>query len=193
MDLLLTQAFEESRYYRRFHHTIFVLAITLYSGLLALQLSKPIITNQGFTKWALVAIVGLIIPIYLCRLIIQYHVTIAKLNYVIYSLGSSKYRASRDSLHDTLLPHAENQAINDFLFKKYGMAVAENRDIRFVGRGHWFFVGIIALLVFVNAIVFINTPNDVVNSDPDNLRAFCGLASLDFATKTTPFFRSARR
>lgn len=39
LETLLNQAFEESRYYRKFHHTVFVLAATLYAGLLALQLN----------------------------------------------------------------------------------------------------------------------------------------------------------
>ena len=151
MELLLTQAFEESRYHRRFHHTIFILAVTLYTGLLALQLNGQVKICDSGTKWFLVIGVGIIVPAYLCWLIVQYHVTTPKINYVIYKLGTSKYKACR---HDPLLPHFDHQALNVFLFKKYGVAVSENKDIKFIGRGHWFFIGIIVLLVAMNAAIF---------------------------------------
>jgi len=32
--------------------------------------------------------------------------------------------------------------------------------------------------------------NNAINADPETRRAFCGLAALDFATKSTPVFGS---
>lgn len=146
---LLVQALEESRYHRRFHHTIFVLAVTLYSGLLVIQLSNSVTVAEGFPRYFVIIGVGVIIPLYFIYLIFSYHETISKINSIIYELAAPMLDTARqgcDRLRMDLL--------NALLFKKYADAIQDGRNLKFVGRGHWFFSGVVVLLVTMNAAVF---------------------------------------
>ena len=151
MEALLSQALEESRYHRQFHHTVFVLAVTLYSGLLAIQLNSPIVLAAGFVKCFLILGVGVAIPLYFIYLIFLYHENISKLNCIVYELGTSLISSSSINLGRL---NSQSPIINAFLFKKYADAVHGNRNLKFVGKGHWFFSGIVVLLVTMNAAAF---------------------------------------
>lgn len=154
LETLLNQAFEESRYYRKFHHTVFVLAATLYAGLLALQLNaSTLLCNWrdtiAFCFFAFVII--LVIPGYFSYLIFAYHRRISKINAVISILSRNLLKSIR--INDPEIPQ---ECLDEFLFKKYGDALIPG-NYRFnstVGKGHWFFFGIVSLLIILNVVIY---------------------------------------
>lgn len=152
LNNLLNQAFEESRYYRKFHHTIFVLAVTLYAGLIAIQLHKPIHIKNEFALYFFVSVILIFIPGYFSYLIYEYHKRISKINVVISILSRNFLKSIR--IDD---PEVPSECLDEFLFKKYGdAAIARNCYSNCtVGKGHWFFIAIVILLVLVNVVILV--------------------------------------
>ena len=162
-DLLLTQLFEESRYYRRFHHTIFIMAVTLYSGLLAVQSSsKELLLHCSAQGWIVAAIFVLIIPAYLFYLIFSYHKKIVIVNSLIYD--SMKGRSSEIS-STNLKDIATDSKYSPINFKKYGDVVNNTKFLYFTGKGHWFFCIFLILLVGANILMYCQIAGNALSDD----------------------------
>lgn len=160
LNNLLNQAFEESRYYRKFHHTIFVLAVTLYAGLIAIQLHKPIQIKNEFALYFFAGVILIFIPGYISYLIFTYHVKISKVNAAISIISSNLLKSVK--IDDARIhPDLIDKLLDEFLFKKYGDAVASSNCLSkcAVGKGHLFFITTIWLLVMTNVVLLsINSP-----------------------------------
>src|SRR5919197_3070418 len=123
---ILNQAYEESRYYRIFHHTIYVLFMALYLALLGIQLSSitsiSLIKANVVQNFTVVVLLFVLMPLYYCYIISSYHKTIATINSLIAYLAS----LSNDELGG-LLPDSSQQelrkALNLLLFKKYEVII----------------------------------------------------------------------
>ncbi|PTQ97472.1 hypothetical protein C8R30_11151 [Nitrosomonas nitrosa] len=155
-EILLNQAFEESRYYRKFHHTVFVLTATLYAGLMALQLNANnslCISSDTITFCLLAFVIVFVIPGYFCYLICEYHEKISKINAVISIYSRNLLKSIR--INDPEIPQ---ECLDEFLFKKYGDAVIARNCCfnRAVGKGHWFFIVIVLLLVLINVVIYMS-------------------------------------
>jgi hypothetical protein len=153
-ELILTQAFEESRYHRNFHHVIYTLFMTLYIAFLGFQISAPdqieAIRGQVGVSIGVGAIVFLLIPAYICYLIVTYHKTIVHLNAIIaFTAVLPDDIASSVAKNPTLA-----RAFDVMLFKKYQKAI-DGRSPMLIGRGQWFFLVTFIMLVVCDLLVFL--------------------------------------
>lgn len=142
---IITNAYEESRYHRQFHHTLFNIYFALYLALLAYQL-----TNRGEIKkiaandWLMIPValtLYAILPILLSVIFFRYHDTIARLNRLIAEVAGSA-------------PTGVDKAIYDQLtFQKYREAFLAGKCTFTTGRGHWFFLLNLWFLTVLNLYV----------------------------------------
>jgi len=152
---ILNQAFEESRYHRRFHHVVYTLFMTLYLAFLGFQISFPSNIEAVRGQTTLAVILGicifLLIPLYICYVVLTYHKTIARLNSLIANIN-----IPLDSDLDLSVKSSETfrKALATLLFGKYKGVIANNRNPILVGRGHWFFLVTFLLLVVCDFLVF---------------------------------------
>lgn len=147
-QVMLEQAYEESRYHRQFHHFLFGTLITLYTALLGFQVSN----SNCFVSISTVNIVSLcvglyvVIPCVFIYLFWTYHNRIAMLNVLIGSI----IKENMDSVH--LHESVDNIIVDNFSFKKYIDGVSQ-RSFFSIGSGHPFFIKTFFLFVFINSLV----------------------------------------
>jgi hypothetical protein len=149
---LLNQAYEESRYYRRFHHTIYTVFITVYIALLGFQISFPSSIEALRNQISLAIIFGIILfvllPLYVCYIIIGYHKTVAYINaFIAQNTIGDKKEQSLNVIY--------NEATDILFFEKYYDILAKGRNPVRVGRGHLFLIMTFLCVVICNIIVFV--------------------------------------
>ncbi len=146
---ILNQAFEESRYHRRFHHTVYTLFMTIYIALLGFQISFTEQIEQIRAQTPLVitfvVIFLVLIPIYVLYIIVDYHKRIATINSLIANLWESK---------DSDIKETFSNGLNTLLFDKYKDVLAKGKNPIWIGKGQWLFLVTLFLAVAGNIIVF---------------------------------------
>lgn len=95
----------------------------------------------------------LVIPGYFTYLIFAYHRRISKINAVISILSRNLLKSIR--INDPEIPQ---ECLDEFLFKKYGDAVIPGNCCfnNTIGKGHWFFLVIVLLLVLINGAIYVS-------------------------------------
>ncbi len=144
----LAQLHEESRYYRRFHHTIFSVSIAIYVGLVILQAN--LLTNTAETSVSLsstgvvitgitlVILVLLIVPGFLTYLFVHWH--------FVQGSVRDKIRALQEELK------FPDRYLEDAKYKGFTNKPARRKF--FIGKGHIIFIILLWLMVFVNGEIF---------------------------------------
>jgi len=135
----LAQLHEESRYYRRFHHTVFSVSMAGYFALLILQASllrnNLEISNSLITTVVLILV---IVPIVLTYLFAHWHFV------------QGNVRNDICALQEEL--GFPDRYLEDAKYKGF-----KNRPTRqkvFIGRGHIIFIILLWLMVFANWGIF---------------------------------------
>jgi hypothetical protein len=148
---IFKQAFEESRYFRRFHHTIMLMVIPLYSALLGAQVALKIHIDVFKELWGprcvVVFLCGffLFLLLVLILLIFRYHIKFAERSVAVNML--------KDRLKDEIENFDLDSSIFDGLFfAKYRDVYDDKKCYCFTGWGHWFFIIILSFLTLANII-----------------------------------------
>ena|SRR5712691_1133694 len=156
--VVLNQSFEESRYYRRFHHTVWTLFVTFYILLLGAEVSSP----GNFSRmrpeprlWIPFSLLlFLLIPGYVSRIVLRYHRTIATLNSLIANLMPD--HAEIEALCGNVGRRREFvAAFHEFAFLRYKGIIETGANPYFVGAGHWFFLFSLWGLVLCDLLLFL--------------------------------------
>lgn len=141
----LEQLFEEGRYSRRFHHTIFKIGLTIYLGLAVLQArfmiqgSQPL-TGNSILIWLFISAFLILIPLYLLYIFWSYHLTQGRIKEDILNFESEELKYP-----EKYLDH-----------KKYKNFRSKDCWEKFTtGRGHLFFMATIVTLVGINIALFL--------------------------------------
>ena len=146
----LAQMHEESRYYRRFHHTVLSVAMAGYIGLIILQTNIsdllpniPIISNGlqsiAVATTGIVLIILVIVPGFLTYLFVAYHFEQGSIRGNIYTLQKEL------GFPDRYLEDAKYEGFRD----------KPKRQKFCIGRGHKVFIALLWLMVFINLGVFL--------------------------------------
>jgi hypothetical protein len=158
-EFLLNQAFEESRYYRHFYHTVFTLFVTFYLVLLGAQLSYPdkmkdmrVHSSANSVVFLLLLFIG--VPIWIVYVFLKYHKRIANLNALI------AVTLKRKQI-DLQVSGLENQAAENFqratgelFLHKYSLIITRGLNPLTKGTGHWFFISTLLAIVLCNIALF---------------------------------------
>lgn len=145
----LAQLHEESRYYRRFHHTLFSVSMATYTGLMILQTNflmvigtNPITLSGGalqVVKWVIPIVILLILPGLLIYMFINWHFVQGNIRANIYALEKIM-KFPQKYLED----------------KKYENFTKKNCLQKFcIGRGHIIFIIILVIMVVINVVLFL--------------------------------------
>jgi hypothetical protein len=142
---IITTAYEESRYHRQFHHTLFGIYFALYLALLGYQLSnqadvQKIAANDSLRIPVALALYAFC-PGLLTGIFIRYHYTIARLNSLIANAAGVAPAGVDQTNYDTLT------------FQKYKNAFKSGSWPLLTGRGHWFFLSNLWILAAFNLYV----------------------------------------
>lgn len=150
-SIILTQLYNESRYYRQFHHFIFSLAITLYSAIMGLQIpnSNFFCTVGILPIIAFVIVFYILFPIIVIKLIKQYHIRIANL-YATKGRIIKQYLQEKENKNCALskLPRSMFDIVT---YSKYCKA-QHSTDFKKTGKGHKYFIVCILFLLITNII-----------------------------------------
>ena len=155
-DVVLPQAFEERRYYRRFHHTIWTLQMTLQLASLAAILANTtqvvLLRESPYAGWLLSGVLFLILPGLAIYHIINYHSAYYWLSHLVSKL-----------MVDDLEELTQEIAVGEFeqaMFQKGWGRLVGRKYLAPVchpitrGRGHPIFIGTIAILSLLNLALF---------------------------------------
>lgn len=162
MICILNQAFEESRYYRKFHHILYTLHMTLFLTLLGVQIANPTIMttirNDSLKTLIFVGVLLLLLPAYVIYVIFRYHVVHAKLSSLIAVLAESEpaqqvFQKASQGLQDRGQLHLKT-AWNALFKDNYKNIIMHATSPIFIGAGHWFFIASIASVVALNIYLF---------------------------------------
>ncbi len=154
-EFFLSQTFEESRYYRRFHHTVYTLFITVYIALLGLQISFPEhigkIRDEAVLAFLFIFFIVIIVPGYVLWILMNYHKRVANLNSLIANIAANDedFKKFVDK-HDSELVGA----FNEFVYDKYRDVASHKRCYMGVGSGHWFFIITFLIIDICNLAIF---------------------------------------
>jgi ABC-type sugar transport system permease subunit len=165
IEILYNQFMEESRYYRRFHHTLFMLFTTIYLSLTGALTTADLSCNMilHLKSWTVFGLLIFAIPAFYIWLILKYHFVYAKmktgashlasllevggyadpnLENIIKPLTSTKYT--------NIESDADERGIGDMVSLK------SKWKLTFLGTGHIAFIAIFILAVLLLAITICN-------------------------------------
>lgn len=150
--LLLPQAYEERRYYRRLHHTIWTLWITISALLLGAQLANlsAIVALRTDALMAAIVTFGLFaaFPALGIYFIARFHIT-----YYWHARFIAEHAEAlqREAYGDARLDEAMQIALDHIIVRHYRTTAKHPLQ---VGRGHPIFIATIVLFAVLNAVVF---------------------------------------
>jgi hypothetical protein len=152
-EFVLQQAYEESRYHRRFHHTVMSLYATFLVALLGFQAAYPDklikIANDTWLSMT-VATTFLFLVLYGAVIVLAYHRTIATLNSLIaHIVPPSELRALKKKGQNNL-----DRGLDKLFFRKYERVLTKKCNWLLVGSGHWFFLVSLVVLALCNVVAF---------------------------------------
>ena len=159
LNVLIAQAFEESRYHRRVHHLIFTVAVSLYSALLGFQLAYPIDTTKYSTGSVaiLVLLLFLILPGYFSWYVLHRHRILGKVNFSLACLADRLAlltTAKTITASDGVVWGVPVDSLKKFVAFHYKEPLERGDSIMTVGNGHWFYLAVLVSLFFSNGILF---------------------------------------
>lgn len=147
----LAELHEESRYYRRFHHTVFSVTVAGYVALIVVQVQLLTNANRLTTVGAIASAAWTFVLIALVVLII--FITIPGLVTYLFVRYHSVHGCIQGNIRslqkDLRFP---DRYLGDVKYEDFAHKGA--REQFFIGVGHKVFISVLWLMVIVNVIIF---------------------------------------
>ncbi len=142
----LAQLHEESRYYRRFHHTLLSVAIAGYIGLIILQanlLTDTLKISFGLNSTTIAIMAIALILLVIAPLVLTYL-------FVTYHFVQGGIRGNIRAIEEEL--GFPDRYLEDAKYKGF----ANKRAVQkfFIGKGHVMFIALVWLMVLANGGIF---------------------------------------
>jgi hypothetical protein len=155
-EMVLTQALEEARYYRRFHHTVWILWTTLYSAFLGAQVANletiEKLRHSTVVAGTLTGCFFILLPLVIVYIFGHWHVIIFRLQALIaaYAFPKEGGPVLEEEESEKRDPRIQS-GFTTLFHKHYGET---SWHPLLVGRGHKLFILSFLVVVSANALVF---------------------------------------
>ena len=149
---IIEHAFDESRYHRGFHHTLFNLFLTIFlsiTGLLVANFDKVNKLNDPL-QYLMILLFIILAAVYR-QMIIRYHKRIATINSVIAGV------ADKDIVNNPEFNSIKEPLKTLYCSKYKDLIDPENPNVIKTGNGHMFFIRVVFVLVVVDILIVAGT------------------------------------